>query len=98
MFARALVAGLMALALSIGADAQASSNVPYPGHDLVIDYVKILGPAPWPPSVGGGQAQKRCDQPDVSYLPRCRAWQKQYDAYQVKLRALLAEEAAKRGG
>ncbi len=97
MIARALAAGLMALALSIGANAQ-TRNAPYPGHDLVIDYVKILGPAPWPPSVGGGQAQKRCDQPDVSYLPRCRAWQKQYDAYQAKLRALLAEEAAKRGG
>ncbi len=97
MFARALAAGLIALALSIGADARVS-NASYPGHDLVIDYVKILGPAPWPPSVGGGQAQKRCDQPDVSDLPRCRAWQKRYDAYQVKLRALLAEEAAKRGG
>ncbi len=87
---------LAALAMAGAASATAAQES-YPGENLVIDYVKILGPAPWPPTVGG-QAPISCDMPEIQdQHPRCRAWKRDYDAYQVRLRTLLAEEAAKRG-
>lgn len=61
-------------------------------EEEIFDPVSVLGPAPWAPTVGG-HGGKTCDLTEVAYNTRCQRWQKEYDAWQEKARALMKEHA-----
>lgn len=63
----------------------------------VFDPVSVLGPAPPVPAVGGAAGGGFCDQPDIAFHPRCRAWRQEYEAWQEKAQALIKEHAEQTG-